>query len=351
MAFPALLALLAAALFGAATPASKLLLDELAPLQLAGLLYLGAAFGAAPAALGRGRGAGLPGDAANRLRLGGAIVFGGVLAPVLLLLGLRLAHAASVALWLNLELAATAALGALLFRDPLGRLGWAGVAGVLGSGLLLSFGEGASGLRAGALVAAACLCWGLDNHWTALLDGVPAAASTLWKGAAAGTVNLVLALLVVPWHASASAVGLALALGALSYGASITLYVVAAQGIGATRAQLVFASAPFFGVALSAALLGESLTPAQLGAAALLLVSLGLVFRDRHGHWHLHEALSHTHWHRHDDGHHLHVHPGAPPALRHAHWHDHEPLRHAHPHWPDLHHRHGHRHGAGDPAG
>ena len=342
MGMPALLALLAAALFGAATPASKLLLGELAPLQLAALLYLGAALGTAPAALGRGRRAALPRDAANRLRLAGAILFGGVLGPVLLLLGLRLASAGSVALWLNLELAATAALGALLFRDPLGRLGWVGVAGVLGAGLLLSTGEGASGLRAGALVAAACVCWGLDNHWTALLDGVPAAASTLWKGAAAGTANLLLSLLVLPWQAPPAAVALALAVGALCYGASITLYVVAAQGLGATRAQLVFASAPFFGLALSAALLGESLTPPQLAAAALLLVSLGLVFRDRHAHAHVHEALSHTHWHRHDDGHHLHAHPGAPPALRHAHWHEHEPLRHAHPHWPDLHHRHRH---------
>jgi drug/metabolite transporter (DMT)-like permease len=339
---PALLALLSAALFGAATPASKLLLGELAPLQLAGLLYLGAALGAAPAAFGRGRRAALPRDAANRLRLAGAIVFGGVLGPVLLLLGLRLARAGSVALWLNFELAATAALGALLFRDPLGRLGWLGVAGVLGAGLLLSAGEGASGLQAGALVAAACLCWGFDNHWTALLDGVPAAASTLWKGAAAGAVNLLLSLLVLPWEARPAPVALALVIGALCYGASITLYVVAAQGIGATRAQLVFASAPFFGLALSIPLLGEPLGPAQIGAAALLALSLGLVFRDRHAHWHVHEALSHTHWHRHDDGHHRHTHPGAPPSLRHDHWHEHESLRHAHPHWPDLHHRHGH---------
>jgi drug/metabolite transporter (DMT)-like permease len=345
MAVPALFALLSAALFGAATPASKLLLDSLAPLQLAGLLYLGAALGAAPAALGRGRRAPLPRDPANRLRLAGAVLFGGVLGPVLLLLGLRAAHAASVSLWLNLELAATAALGALVFRDPLGRLGWAGVAGVLASGVLVSYGEGASGLAAGALVAAACLCWGLDNHWTALQSGVPAAASTLWKGAAAGSANLLLSLLWLPFEAPAAAVATALVVGALCYGASITLYVLAAQGLGATRAQLVFASAPFFGLALSAALLGEPLAPPQLAAAALMGASVALVFRDRHAHPHVHHALAHTHWHRHDDDHHLHLHPGAPASLHHAHWHDHEPLRHAHPHWPDLHHRHDHGEG------
>src|SRR4029450_4280597 len=44
------LALASAALFGAATPASKWLLAEVPPLQLAGLLYLGAGLGGGPPA-------------------------------------------------------------------------------------------------------------------------------------------------------------------------------------------------------------------------------------------------------------------------------------------------------------
>lgn len=63
-------------------------------------------------------------DRRNRLRLAGAVFFGGVLGPVALLYGLRLAEAASVSLWLNLELAATAVLGAIVFRDYLGVRGW-----------------------------------------------------------------------------------------------------------------------------------------------------------------------------------------------------------------------------------
>jgi drug/metabolite transporter (DMT)-like permease len=338
---PALFALLAAALFGAATPASKWLLAELAPFQLAGLLYLGAALGVAPLALRQG--APLPRGRASALRLAGAVALGGVVGPVLLLFGLRLASAASVSLWLNLEVAATALLGALFFRDPLGRMGWLGAGGVVAAGGLLCAGEGgAAGLAAGALVAAACLCWGLDNHWTALLDGLPASATTLWKGAVAGSVNLAIGAAAAPWQAPPAALLGALALGALSYGASVALYIHAAQGLGATRAQLLFASAPFFGLALAGLWLGESLAPLQLAAAALLLASLALVFRDRHAHWHAHAALSHTHLHRHDDGHHLHAHPGERASLAHAHWHEHAPLSHAHPHWPDVHHRHGH---------
>ena len=335
------MALLAAALFGAATPASKWLLGALTPLQLAGLLYLGAALGVAPA-LVRARSIAFPRDRRRRGLLLGAITCGGLLGPVFLLLGLRLASAASVALWLNLELAATAVLGALVFHDRLGASGWLGAALAVGAGLSVSAGEGAAGLAAGGLVAAACLCWALDNHWTALLDGVPATATTFWKGATAGAANLALGAALAPFAAPPSAVAVALATGALSYGASIVLYVTAAQALGATRAQVAFASAPFFGVALAALWLGEPVGASQLAAAAVLALSVGLVLRDRHEHRHVHDAIAHVHWHRHDDGHHLHAHPATQAAEAHAHWHAHEPLSHAHAHWPDLHHRHRH---------
>ena len=45
---PLAIAFLAALLFGAATPASKVLLRSLSTFQLAGLLYLGAAIGVTP---------------------------------------------------------------------------------------------------------------------------------------------------------------------------------------------------------------------------------------------------------------------------------------------------------------
>jgi drug/metabolite transporter (DMT)-like permease len=335
------MALLSAALFGAAAPASKWLLAELTPLQLAGLLYLGAALGVAPSVV-RSRSLPLPQERPGRWRLLGAIVLGGVLGPALLLLGLSLASASSVALWLNLELVATAALGALLFRDRLGVGGWLGTALAAAAGVALSLGEGPAGVRAGLFVAAACVCWGFDNHWTARLDTLPVTATTFWKGIVAGATNLALGLTLAPFSASSSAVLTALATGALCYGASIALSVSAAQALGATRVQVLFASAPLFGVGLAALWLGEVLSGVQLAAAAALALSAALVLRDRHAHLHDHDALAHIHWHRHDDGHHLHAHPPGVDAVAHAHCHVHPPLRHAHAHWPDLHHRHRH---------
>jgi drug/metabolite transporter (DMT)-like permease len=341
--------LLAAVLFGASAPASKLLLASFGPFTLAGLLYLGAALAVAPSALHARSAAPLvPRDAASRRLLAGAIGLGGIVGPVLLLVALRASGAGSVSLLLNLEMAATAALGALFFREPLGPAGWCGVAGVVGAGIALSAGAGWPGFAAAGLVAGACIAWGLDNHWTALQAGLTPVQTTLWKGAAAGSVNLSLGLVAEPWPGASPAVWFAaLTVGGLAYGASIALYVAGAQQLGATRAQACFASAPFLGAALSFAILGEPFGARVGFAAALLLVSVSVLLTGRHAHEHRHEALVHVHAHRHDDDHHAHAHPGLPPGTEHTHWHRHEPVVHRHAHGPDLHHRH--RHGGREP--
>lgn len=341
--YAAALALLSALLFGASTPASKVLLDQIHPVQLAGWLYLGAAIGVFPV-LRRGRRRLFParGDRRTALRLGGAILFGGVLGPVALLLGLRFASAASASLWLNLETAATAALGALFFRDHLPPRGWLAVAGVFGAGAVISAGAGSGGVTAALFIAAACVFWGLDNHLTALIDGITPAQTTFWKGIAAGTFNLVLAGVLGAGQPPVVTVLAAVGVGTVSYGISIALYISSAQHLGATRAQMFFASAPFLGAGVSWLVLGEPVGMSHVLGGGLLAGSLVLLFSESHSHRHTHEAMEHDHSHRHDDGHHNHVHPGLPASHRHAHPHRHEVLTHAHPHWPDLHHRHAH---------
>ena len=340
------MAVLSAALFGAATPASKLLLGAFPAFQLAGLLYLGAALGVMPLLL---RSRGIKGiktpwslEKKNRWRLLGAIASGGILGPVFLLLGLQLASAASVSLWLNLELVATAVLGYFLFQDQLGRYGWIGVSGTVFAASLLSWGEGTAGVQAGLLVALACIAWGFDNHWTALIDGITPAESTFWKGLVAGTVNLSLGMAVQSYGGSVAVTLAGLGVGVLSYGASIVLYITSAQNLGATRSQLIFASAPFFGVAFSALAVREAISPIQVVAVSILIGSLAILFQDQHKHEHSHPTIAHEHLHRHDDSHHSHIHPGQPASLLHSHWHEHEAIAHAHSHLPDIHHRHQH---------
>lgn len=337
-----LLALLSAALFGAATPLSKALLASFSPFQLAGLLYLGAAVGASTMAFKKGQAQPWRMDNKNKIRLSGAVLCGGVMAPLFLLLGLKAASAASVSLWLPLELVATAVLGRVLFRDHLGKFGWLGMLGVVAASVLLSLGEGIAGLKAGSLILAACVCWGFDNNFTALIDGITPAQSTFWKGLVAGVINLGVGLLTQEFGGTMATTIGALGVGVFSYGASIVLYITAAQNIGAARGQMFFASSPFFGVLLSALWLGEEVSAVQMVSIVTLAGSLVLVFRDRHEHSHAHEGLEHDHSHRHDDRHHEHEHPDGYLGNRHTHRHRHVATIHAHPHWPDLHHRHDH---------
>lgn len=335
--------LASALLFGAATPASKILLTGSQAQVLAGLLYLGSALGVLPV-VARTKSFQPPWRAGRRtfFLLTGAIVLGGIVGPLLLLLGLRIASAGSVSLWLNLEFVATVVLGHFVFREHLTSRGWIAAGGTLVAAVLLAGGEGDAGILSVILVASACLCWGFDNHFTALIDGITPAQTTLWKGLFAGSFNLIIGAAISGEIGSVNVVLWALLVGAVSYGMSVMLYIIAAQGLGASRSQMVFSSAPFFGVLLSVIFLKEPFTGIQALAAGIIVASLLLLFREKHTHVHQHDSVSHNHGHWHSDDHHGHEHNGLPITEPHEHHHEHKAKKHDHKHWPDLHHRHIH---------
>lgn len=335
------LAILSAALFGSASPLSKLILERITPFQLAGLLYLGAALGVAPRLIAK-RSLTPPWRISRKSRrlLVGAVVCGGMLGPLALLFGLKIGQASSVSLWLNLELVFTALLGHWLFRDRVSRGGWIALAGIVGASIILAGSGGRIAAQSGLLVALACLFWAFDNHFTALIDGISPSESTFWKGLAAGTVNLAIGLALDPFAASWQTTFAALLIGAFCYGISIVLYIVAAQALGATRSQMFFSTAPFFGISLSVLVLGERAGPALIVAVVLISGSLIILFAGRHAHGHLHHPTKHEHWHEHADSHHAHAHSGSEGSRGHVHEHEHKELAHEHPHLPDIHHRH-----------
>ena len=278
----------------------------------------------------------------DRLRLLGAIVFGGILGPVFLLAGLRIAAAASVSLWLNMEMVATVIIGFFFFDDHLTIKGWLAASGILAAATLLAWEGGMAGFKAGGLIALACIAWRIDNHLTALIDGITPAQSTFWKGIATGSVNLIIGLLSGGFSANPFQVMAAIGVGVFSYGISILLYITSAQHLGATPSQLIFSSAPFFGL-LIALLIGEPFSIFQGIAILLFLGSTYLLFKESHAHTHHHQPIAHIHMHYHPDSHHNHPHPDeSQGAFRHSHLHQHQTLEHSHPHLPDLHHRHEH---------
>ncbi|HEY2386283.1 MAG TPA: EamA family transporter [Candidatus Binatia bacterium] len=340
-------ALAAAALFGVGTPYAKRLLAVASPLLLSGLLYVGAGLALT---LSRAVAARLRPDAETPLRradlgmLAAIVACGGILGPLLMLVGLRRVSGVVGALLLNLEGPLTMVLAVALFGEHLGRRAGAAAALIaLGAVVLTARGpSGASDGWGAVAIAAACVCWAIDNNLTQRLSLRDPIAIARAKSLAAGTCSMTAALALGARLPAPPAVVAALLLGAVSYGASLVLAIVAMRHIGAARQAAYFATAPFVGALAALPVLGERLGGRELAAAVPLVAGVVLLLRDRHAHRHAHEAMEHEHRHVHD-AHHRHVHlPDDPPGEPHAHGHRHEPVTHAHAHGSDLHHRHRH---------
>jgi len=335
-----------AVLFGLSTPCAKLLLGQISPLLLAGLLYAGSGLGlSAVRLLAPAAAAGARITRSDAPWLAGAVVAGGVLAPVLLMWGLRSTSASAASLLLNLEGVFTALLAWFVFRENVDRRIAFGFALIVAGGALLSWegGRGRFALPIGSLaIAAACLCWAVDNNLTQRISGSNPLRLAAIKGTAAASVNLALAVVTgASWPAPGVLAG-ALAVGFLGYGVSLTFFVLALRHLGTARTGAYFSLAPFFGALASLAVLREPVGGRFLAAGLLMAIGAWLHLTERHEHEHHHERLEHSHRHAHDE-HHQHPHDGAASAGEpHTHVHVHEPLTHRHPHYPDIHHRHRH---------
>jgi len=340
-------AIAAAALFGASTPLAKALIGDVQPLLLAGLLYLGSGIGLTIARLVRDRGWKAPN--LNKREwpwLLGAAGFGGVLAPVLLMIGLANTPATTASLLLNLEAVLTTVLAWVVFRENTDRRVVLGVVLIVAGGLVLAWPTRAVEWNSrwpALLIVLACLGWAIDNNLTRKVSASDALFIAGFKGWVAGIVNATLALVLgMSWPGPGITVA-AMLVGCFGYGVSLVLFVLALRGLGTARTGAYFSTAPFIGVMVAIVFFGEPTSTTLWIAAGLMACGIWLHLTERHAHEHTHDALEHEHAHTHDEHHrHEHAFPwdGREP---HSHPHAHEPMTHRHPHYPDIHHQHRHR--------
>lgn len=332
----------AALLFGAGTPLAKLLLNTVSPWLLAGLLYLGSGvglslyryFSKAPTVK-------LPRP--EMPWFVGAIVAGGIVGPVLLMLGLTGMPASGASLLLNAEGVFTALLAWFAFKENFDRRIALGMVAIIAGAVVLSWpGEARfSGAWPTLAILGACFAWGLDNNLTRKVSLSDATWIASVKGLIAGSVNLALAFMMGASVPPLPNLAGALVVGFFAYGVSLALFVVSLRHLGTARTGAYFSVAPFMGAILAVAL-GDPLTVTLLIAGALMALGIWLHLTERHEHLHRHEVLEHDHEHIHD-AHHQHKHDGyVVPGTKHRHAHRHVPLTHFHAHFPDAHHRHRH---------
>jgi drug/metabolite transporter (DMT)-like permease len=337
-----LAALGSALLFGAGTPLAKLMLTHVSPWLLAGLLYIGSGIGLtlyrfiihAPKVT-------LPKN--EMVWFAGAILSGGVIAPVLLLLGLLYMPASGASLLLNMEGVFTALLAWFAFKENFDRRIAFGMALIVIGALVLGWPSQIrfSGLLPALALLGACFAWGLDNNLTRKLSLSDAAWIASIKGLIAGSVNLILAFSLGTTLPSFTNLAGSMILGFFAYGVSLTLFVIGLRNLGTARTGAYFSVAPFFGALLAIAL-GDPITLPLIISGTLMATGIWLHLSEHHEHFHEHIEMEHEHEHTHDS-HHQHIHSrSVEVSLKHTHKHKHKSTLHSHPHYPDTHHMHSH---------
>jgi drug/metabolite transporter (DMT)-like permease len=344
------LAGLAALLFGTTTPVIKAVGADAGPFATAMLLYAGAVLATVPWSRDTSRR-----EAPVRKRHAGRLVavalLGAVIAPACLAWGVQRTSATSASLLLNFEATFTVLLGWRLYGEWIAPRVMVGVLlmALGGAGLVIANGSRGAVVGEGMIaIVLATLAWALDNALTRPLADLDPISVVRWKAALGAFTCLPMSILLGEVFPRWGHVAALLVCGAMGYGLSLRLYLLAQRRIGAGRTGSVFAVAPFIGAALAWVTGDRASGIPTLGAGFLFGLAVYLHATEKHEHQHRHERIEHEHAHRHDDDHHDHPHDSEVVGV-HSHFHVHEEQTHEHAHGPDVH--HGHRHRSMRPPG
>ena len=312
-------AVLAALFYAINIPCSKLLLNNVAPTFMAAFLYLGAGLGVGIMYVFHAK------KESRDERIGRddipytlAMVVLDIIAPILLMIGVKLGTAANASLLGNFEIVATTLIAFGLFREKVSARLWGAISLITVASIILSFsGEGSFSFSLGSVfVLGATVCWGLENNCTRKISGKSTYEIVTIKGLGSGTGSFIVAMILGESIPGISYIAIIMILGFVAYGLSIFTYIRAQKTLGAAKTSAYYAIAPFIGVVMSAVFLKERFTMLFIIALIIMIAGTVLIVRDtlihshKHAHTHLithtHDGSTHTHVieHSHD---HVHV--------------------------------------------
>src|SRR6266508_7009018 len=233
-------ALLAALFCGASAPISKLLLGDVPPVLMAAFLYLGSGTGISLIKLtqrltSNQKEAGV--KSPDLKWLTGAIISGGILAPIILMVSLKNTPASTASLLLNFEGVGTTLIALFFFRESISRRALGAIFAITLASIFLSTNfAGGFAFSLGALgILLACFLWGVDNNFTRNISGKDPLIIVAWKGLVAGIFSLLLGLFLGQQVPALTTIFSILLLGFVSYGLITMLFIYSMRGLGVSR--------------------------------------------------------------------------------------------------------------------
>ena len=192
-------AIAAAVFYALNVPCSKLLLDKITPTFMAALLYLGAGTGVGIMYLFHHK------HEAQTERLEKkdlpytvGMVLLDIIAPILLMLGVKLGTSANASLLGNFEIVATTLIALFIFKEKVNRKLWVAIGLITLSSIILSFGgEDSFTFSVGSLlVLGATACWGLENNYTRSISDKSTYQIVTIKGFGSGTGSFIVVVIL-----------------------------------------------------------------------------------------------------------------------------------------------------------
>jgi len=214
------------------------------------------------------------------------VLSGSTIAPLLFLNGLNQTTAINASLLQNTESLFTVLIALLFLKEKACRKDWVGIlflfVGVL---FLTTNGEfyrvTLTSFFGNVLIVTACVFWGVDNNLSRFLSKKEdLILITVMKCLAGGTFLLLLSwALGLKFQIPLFAFPYLISAGAFSIGFSILFFLLGLREIGAMKTSVIFSTSSLFGAAFAFIMLRENFSFIQLLAGLVMLLGVYIIYK------------------------------------------------------------------------
>lgn len=201
-----------------------------------------------------------------------------ILAPLLLMIGIKIGSASNASLLGNFEIVATSLIALLIFKEKISSKLWIAIFFIIISSLILTFDNKSSlDFSIGSVfVILATISWGLENNCTKKISEKSTYQIVTLKGIFSGLGSLIVGSILREQIIEYKYIGFAMILGFISYGLSIFLYVRAQRNLGAAKTSAYYSFSPLVGAFLAFIVNGER--PDEKFFIGFIFMLVGTIF-------------------------------------------------------------------------